>query len=242
MTAIFKLSDIRKYYAEREVLHLDRLDLDKGHIHCILGPNGAGKSTLARIIALLTPNDSGHLEVLGEKINWNPSQLIRLRRRMSMVTQSSFMFEGSVYYNVAYGLKVRRYPEKKIRSTVEESLALVGMSDFIEYPARNLSGGERQKVAIARALAVRPQVLFLDEPTSNVDPGSALEIEKHIREMNTRLGTTIILITHNLFQARRLADQVYVLWEGRLLEQASCEELFSSPRDPRVRSFLAGEF
>ncbi|KUG02503.1 abc-type tungstate transport system, atp-binding protein [hydrocarbon metagenome] len=182
------------------------------------------------------------MEVIGKQVIGTPSQMVRLRRQMAMVTQSSFMFEGSVYYNVAYGLKVRKTPEKQIKRRVHDSLELLGMLDFIDCPARTLSGGEIQKVAIARALAIRPRVLFLDEPTSNIDPSSSMEIEHYIKYINKEQATTIILITHNFFQARRLAEKTSIMWDGHILEQGLARDLFDNPRDPRTRKFLKGEY
>ncbi len=242
MTVLFKLSNITKSYGERQVLNAEGLEIRAGNIHCLLGPNGSGKTTLLRIMALLITNDGGDLEVLGEKVSWQPSQLLQLRRQMAMVTQSSFMFEGSVYYNVAYGLRARKSPKKEIQKRVQESLELLGMLDFIGAPARYLSGGETQKVAIARALAVRPRVLFLDEPTSNIDPSSSLEIEQYIQHINQQYSTTIVLITHNFFQARRLAQQTSLLWEGHIIEEGPTRGLFHNPQDPRTRRFLKGEY
>jgi tungstate transport system ATP-binding protein len=130
---------------------------------------------------------------------------------------------------------------RKVRKRVDEMLEMVGMSAYRDADARTLSGGERQKVAIARALAVNPRVLFLDEPTSNIDVASAADIEKHIRYINKERGTTIIIVTHNLFQARRLADEVLFLNEGRIIEQGACETIFNQPGDERTAAFLRGE-
>jgi tungstate transport system ATP-binding protein len=241
MNAEFKLFNISKRYGQREVLNIDNLEIGGGRIYCILGPNGAGKTTLFRIMSLLTLNDTGKIHVLGEEVTWQKNQVVRLRRKMAMVTQTSFMFEGSVYYNVAYGLRVRNTPAAEERKTVNESLELLGMMDFINQPARNLSGGERQKVAIARALAVKPRVLFLDEPTSNIDPASALDIERYIQYINKEMGTTIIMVTHNLFQARRLSEEIFFMWEGKIIEKGESEELFEHAQDKRTRSFIKGE-
>ena len=241
MTTVFKLHNISKRYGEREVLRIAELALAPGKIYGILGPNGSGKTTLLRILALLAPNSTGELEVLGERVNWSKAQLLRLRRKMAMVTQTAYMFSGNVYYNVAYGLRVRNVSEKEVRRRVNESLDLLGMRAFIQAEARTLSGGERQKIALARTLAVRPQVLFLDEPTSNIDPGSAVDIEKHIRAINQEMQTTIILVTHNLFQARRLTEEVLFLWDGKLLERGPTEEIFTNARHDKTQSFLRGE-
>ncbi len=241
MKTPFKLHNVIKRYGDREVLNIDQLSIPAEKIYTILGPNGSGKSTLLRILALLLVNDAGELEVLGEKVTWEKRQLLKLRRQMSMVTQTSFMFSGSVYYNVSYGLRVRRMGARKVRKRVDEMLEMVGMSAYRDADARTLSGGERQKVAIARALAVNPRVLFLDEPTSNIDVASAADIEKHIRYINKERGTTIIMVTHNLFQARRLADEVLFLNEGRIIEQGACETIFNQPGDERTAAFLRGE-
>lgn len=241
MKTPFKLHNVIKLYGEREVLNIDQLSIPAGKIYTILGPNGSGKSTLLRILALLLINDVGQLEVLGEKVTWEKGQLLKLRRQMSMVTQTSFMFSGSVNYNVSYGLRVRKMSARKVRRQAEEMLEMVGMSAYRDADARTLSGGERQKVAIARALAVNPRVLFLDEPTSNIDAASAADIEKHIRYINKERGTTIIMVTHNLFQARRLTDEVLFINEGRIIEQGPGQTIFNQPRDERTAAFLRGE-
>ncbi len=241
MTTQFKLHNIVKRYGSRTVLDIDQLALQEGRIYTIMGPNGSGKSTLLRIVALLLINDEGELEVLGEKISWQKEQLLQLRRQMSMVTQTAFMFQGSVNYNVAYGLKARKMKSRLIRQRVDEMLEMVAMSAYREADARTLSGGERQKVALARAMAVNPRVLFLDEPTSNIDMASAAEIEKYIRTVNQQQGTTIVLVTHNLFQARRLADEVLFMHEGHIIERGSAQSIFDDPRDPRTLAFLHGE-
>ena len=241
MKTPFKLHKVIKRYGNREVLNIDQLMIPGGKIYTILGPNGSGKSTLLRIMALLLVNDEGELEVLGERVTWEKGQLLKLRRQMSMVTQTSFMFQGSVNYNVAYGLRARRINEKKVQKRVREVLEMVGMKAYQEADARTLSGGERQKVAIARAVALNPKVLFLDEPTSNIDSASASEIEKYICRINREQGTTIIMVTHNLFQARRLADEVLFINEGRIIEQGSGQTLFTQAHDERTAAFLRGE-
>jgi tungstate transport system ATP-binding protein len=241
MEAIFKLHNVSKSYGQREVLNINQLTILGHEIYAFLGPNGSGKTTLLRILALLSRNTAGKVEVLGEEVTWSKDQLLRLRRQMAMVTQTSFMFEGSVFSNVAYGLKVRGQRGKEIKQTVASALDLVGMTSFINYDTCGLSGGERQKIAIARALAVKPKVLFLDEPTANIDPHSSLDMEKYIRLIKQELKTTVIMVTHNLFQARRLADQVYFLWDGYIIESGRTQEMFTNPQDKRTRLFLLGD-
>lgn len=241
MTIQFKLHKVIKRYGEREVLNIDQLTIPGGKIYTILGPNGSGKSTLLRVMALLLVNDEGEMEVLSDPVRWKKGQLLKLRRQMSMVTQTAFMFQGSVTYNVAYGLRARNMKEKNVQSKVGEVLEMVGMTAYRDADARTLSGGERQKVAIARALAVKPRVLFLDEPTSNIDVASGMEIEKYISYINEQQGVTVIMVTHNLFQARRLADEVLFMNEGRIIEQGAGQSLFEQPRDERTAAFLRGE-
>lgn len=241
MVPVLRLHDIKKTYGDREVLNIEDLSISKGGITGILGPNGSGKTTLLRIMGLLIPSDTGRVEVLGKKVKWDKNLILKLRRQISIVTQTSYMFEGTVYYNVAYGLKVRSTRESKIRSTVMECLNMVGMQDFVNRDARTLSGGERQKVAIARALAIKPKILFLDEPTSNIDPTSGLEIEKYVRHINQEYKTTIVLVTHNLFQAKRLTDEITFLWEGKLVERGATKDIFNNPQDNRTKAFLSGE-
>ncbi len=240
MTAAFTLSDVNKVYGSREVLNVRHLEVHHNYCYTILGPNGSGKTTLLRIMGLLLVNDGGKINVLGEKITWEKSQLLRLRRQMAMVTQSSYMFLGSVYYNLAYGLKVRGNSGTCINQKVDEVLEIVGMSEFKQADAHSLSGGERQKIAIARALTVKPRVLFLDEPTTNIDNKSIIEIEKHIKEINTTFKTTIIMVTHNLFQARRLSDKLIMMWDGKIIEEGG-PALFEEARDARTRAFLSGQ-
>lgn len=241
MQAVFKLHNVTKQYGPREVLNIDGLSIPGHEIYAFLGPNGSGKTTLLRIIALLSRNTSGKVEVLGEELVWSKEQMLRLRRQMAMVTQTAFMFEGTVFSNVAYGLKVRGKRGREIKSTVAEVLDLVGMTAFINSDARGLSGGERQKVAIARALAVKPKVLFLDEPTANIDPRSSLDIEKYIKLINQEMNTTIVIVTHNLFQARRLAERIFFMWDGHIIESGTTREMFQNPRDKRTRLFLLGD-
>lgn len=241
MQPLFRLHEVTKSFGAREVLNVPELAIPGKEIYAMLGPNGCGKTTILRILALLHRNSAGRVEVLGEGVDWGKDQLLRLRRQMAMVTQTAFMFEGTVFYNVAYGMKVRGQRGKEVKQRVEEALELVGMTPFLKQDARGLSGGEQQKVAIARALAVKPQVLFLDEPTANIDPHSSLDIEKYIKQINRELKTTIIMVTHNLFQARRLADKVYFMWDGKIIESGTTQGMFQSPQDKRTRMFLTGE-
>ncbi|MFQ6016476.1 MAG: phosphate ABC transporter ATP-binding protein [Anaerolineae bacterium] len=236
---LFRLKEVVKRYGEREVLHIGALDVFRGEILGIVGPNGAGKSTLLRLLNFLEPPTSGTIIFNGQRpLTHNPYP-IALRRQVTTVFQRPVLLNTSVYHNVAYGLKIRG--EKEVDRRVREVLEQVGLSQFAREPVRNLSGGEVQRVALARALIIEPEVLLLDEPAANLDPYNVKLIEEIIAALNRERGTTMVLVTHNVFQARRLAHRVGLLLEGKLIEVGSVTEFFTSPRDPRTRAFVRGE-
>lgn len=193
----------------------------------ILGPNGAGKSTLLRLMHGLLRPSSGRLI-------W-PQPMSQ-----GMVFQRPVMLRSSVAANVAYGLKLRGVPSHQRRQCAQDMLARVGLAHLSGRQARRLSGGEQQRIALARAWALKPEVLFLDEPTASLDPASSREIERIIAEIAAG-GTKVVLTTHNLGQARRLADEVLYLEGGRLIEQTPAAEFFHRPRSAAARDFIAEE-
>jgi len=238
MQQLFAIKSLTKLYKDRIVLDINHLTLEQGKITAILGPNGAGKTTLLRILNLLEPPDTGHISFLGRSI----SEVNRLdvARQMCMVFQRPVMFRSTVYKNVAYGLKMRGLPVKEIDRRVSESLSFVGMSDFAHSLAVNLSGGEMQRVALARALVLRPKVLLLDEPTANLDPGSVQIIEDIVKRSTEKFGTSVIIVTHNLFQAQRMADETMLLIDGQVIEKCATAKFFSAPFDTRTQGFISG--
>jgi tungstate transport system ATP-binding protein len=156
-----------------------------------------------------------------------------------MVFQQPLLLNNSVRANVEYGLRLRGKRETKTQ--IDTVLEQVGLAALSNRRARSLSGGEAQRVALARAMVLQPDVLLMDEPTANLDPYNVGIIEEIIRSLNTCLGTTIVLVTHNIFQARRLADRVGLLLEGCLIEIAEVERFFEAPHDPRTAAFVRGE-
>lgn len=238
--AVFQLKQVIKNYGDRTVLNIDRLELQRDQIHCIMGPNGSGKTTLLKILNLLDEPDSGEILFLGEKTNGNTARRLEMQRRMCMVFQRPYMFRATVYANVAYGLRLRGIKRRDAHSVVMEALDFVGMTDFKDHHARKLSGGEMQRVALARALALQPQVLLLDEPTANLDPSSVQLIEGIIKECQQRYHTSVIMVTHNIFQARRISNTSLLLFGGEVIEQQATEQVFSHPRDERTRQFIDG--
>lgn len=222
-------------------LHLENLGLTEGGVRIvadvslaltagrtvILGPNGAGKSTLLRLMHGLLKPSAGSL---------------RWAREMTqaMVFQRPVVLRRSVLANVAYGLQVRGVDRPRRERKAGEMLARVGLADLAVRPARVLSGGEQQRIALARAWAIDPDVLFLDEPTASLDPASSREVERIIGEI-AAAGTRIVMTTHNLGLAKRVAEEILFLDRGILAEQTAAGTFFAAARSPQARSFLFEE-
>jgi tungstate transport system ATP-binding protein len=199
----------------------------------ILGANGAGKSVLMRLMhGLLTPSAG--------RVRWNERDNASLRRRQAMVFQRPVMLRRSALANVLYALSVAGVPAAEREAQALAALEEVGLHHLAHRPARVLSGGEQQRLALARAWALHPEVLFLDEPTANLDPGAAREIETVIRAFDAA-GTKIVMATHNLGQARRLGDEVIYLQAGRVMERAPIEQFFARPATAEAAAFMKGE-
>ncbi|MEJ5198941.1 MAG: phosphate ABC transporter ATP-binding protein, partial [Anaerolineae bacterium] len=201
---IYRLDSLRQVYAGRTVLELDALDVWPGEILALVGPSGSGKSTLLRLLNFLEAPAAGTITFLGRPIRDGRPPL-ELRRQVTTVFQRPMLLRASVWANVSYGLQLRGL---RADGRVDEMLAAVGLAEAARRPALGLSGGEMQRVALARALVIQPTVLLLDEPTANLDPYNVGLIEEIIRRHNREHGTTVVLVTHNVFQARRLAHRV----------------------------------
>ena len=199
------------------------LDIDRGPSTIILGANGAGKSVLMRLMHGLLAPSAG-------TVSWRSSG------RQAMVFQRPVMLRRSALANVAYALKLAGQDQSAAREALEE----VGLAHLAHRAARVLSGGEQQRLALARAWALHPEVLFLDEPTASLDPSATREIEMIIRAFDTA-GTKIVMATHNLGQARRLADEIIYLHQGRVLERAPADKFFSQPASAEAAAFIKGE-
>ena len=223
MAALFELRDITKSYNNTRVLAIPHLAIKQGGVYGIMGPNGAGKTTLLSIVALLLAPTSG--TIYWEGANIATLDRNQLRRKVTLITQNPYLFHTTVENNVVYGLKMRGIKGEERRKKMKTSLALVGLPGFAKRMARELSGGEAQRVAIARALALDPQVLLLDEPTANVDRHGVEQIELILRELNEKLGITIIAATHDVNQVHRLSDEVIYLFDG-MISASPLENLF----------------
>lgn len=237
---LYQLHHLKQIYGERTVLQIDRLDVYAGEILAIVGPSGAGKSTLLRLLNFLEQPAGGYL-TYGESILNGSMPSLELRREVTTVFQQPVLLSRSVAANVAYGLKVRGANKEKIGQAVNHALERVGLSHLAHASARTLSGGEAQRVALARALVIRPTVLLLDEPTANLDPYNIKLIEEIVSEVNQTQGTTVVLVTHNIFQAKRLAHRTALILDGRLVEIADTPTFFTTPGDPRTLAFVQGE-
>jgi tungstate transport system ATP-binding protein len=200
----------------------------------IIGPNGAGKSLLLKLChGLITP-DRG-------TVRWAGGADPGLRgQHQAMVLQRPVLLRRSVQANVAFALKLQKLPAVERRRRVDEALAQAGLSRYAQRPARLLSFGEQQRLALARAWATRPELLLLDEPSANLDPAATHLIEEIIGEAANQ-GTKVIMTTHDLHQARRLADEVLFLHRGRLKEQAPAAAFFAGPKNDLAQAFLRGE-
>jgi tungstate transport system ATP-binding protein len=237
---IYQLYHVTQIYDGRTVLYVDRLEIYPGEILALVGPSGAGKSTLLRLLNFLEQPSAGSLSFEHYSVNGTPPPL-ELRRQVTTVFQSPVLLNRSVAANVAYGLKVRRQPKNIIDQAVAKALGRVGLSKLAHTPAWNLSGGEAQRVALARALVIQPTVLLLDEPTANLDPYNVKLIEEIVAEVNRAWRTTVVLVTHNVFQAKRLAHRTALLLEGQLIEIATTPNFFNTPQDPRTAAFVRGD-
>ncbi|NLS76664.1 MAG: phosphate ABC transporter ATP-binding protein [Chloroflexi bacterium] len=235
---IYQLRGITKSYGNGFALRLDELDIRRGEILALVGPSGAGKSTLLRLLNFLESPNSGSIRFMGAEVRPGGAMPLELRRRVTTVFQRPVLLNRSVAANVRYGLDLRGRGEG---DRVKSALETVGLADLSHQRARTLSGGEAQRVALARALVLEPDVLLLDEPTANLDPYNVGLIEGIARQLNQEHGATLVLVTHNVFQAKRLAHRVGLMLEGRLVELAEAEAFFESPADPRTAAFVRGE-
>jgi tungstate transport system ATP-binding protein len=226
-----ELNEVCFVSGEQRIIERVSLAIDGRVRTIILGANGAGKSVLMRLMhGLLTPT-SGNIRWCGR-----PERAAA----QAMVFQRPVMLRTTAIANVAYGLKLAGVGKNEQLARAADALDRVGLAHIAQRPARVLSGGEQQRLALARAWALRPQILFLDEPSASLDPGATQEVERVIGEIAAS-GCKIVMSTHNLGQARRLADEIIFLHHGRAVEYTPASIFFAAPRSPEAASFMKGE-
>jgi len=227
------LREVRFSAGGRTIIDGVSAEIEAGPATIILGANGAGKSVLMRLMHCLLRPTSG-------TISWREQDAERVRRSQAMVFQRPVMLRRSALSNIVYALELARVPAPAREAQAMEALREVGLLDVAHRPARVLSGGEQQRLALARAWALHPEVLFLDEPTANLDPGATREIENVIKAFDES-GTKIVMSTHNLGQARRLGDEVLFIHQGLLVERAPVDKFFRQPASSEAAAFVKGE-
>jgi tungstate transport system ATP-binding protein len=224
--ALLEIRSLGKSYGISEVLKDINLEAQRNEVVALIGPTGSGKTTLLRLISLLDQPTTGHIFFGGADICCLSSKnKLAVRRKMAMVFQKPVMFKASVYDNVSYGLKVRG--ERKAEEMVLQALREVGLLGYESRDANTLSGGEMQRIALARALVIKPELLLLDEPTANLDPKSAQDIDELIKRQ-AYSGTTVIMASHNMLQCQRLANRIAVLVNGTISKTGRPHDILSN--------------
>jgi len=223
---LYRAVHLKKVAGGRTILDIESLAIDAGRIYGLLGANGAGKTTLLNILGFLEQPTSGGMEFAGRPVRFTRNVLQQMRREVVMVDQHPVLFSTSVYKNIEFGLKVRKVASKKRERIIDEVLEIVDLAVFKQEPAQELSGGETQRIALARALALSPRVLLCDEPTSSVYVENQATIVSILKEINTTLGISIIFTTHDRLQAAGLAHHTLVLENGSLVS-AIYENIFA---------------
>ncbi len=237
-------------YGDNHVLHDITMDIEDRRVTALIGPSGCGKSTLLRCLNRM--NDLidnvkvwGEIRVKGLDINAPTTDVIEVRRRVGMVFQKSNPFPKSIYENVVYGLRIAGIGDKAtLDEACERSLKGAALwdevKDRLDESGLSLSGGQMQRVCIARAIAVEPEIILMDEPCSALDPIATLKIEELIYQLKEKY--TIVVVTHNLQQAARVSDKTAFFWLGRLVEFAPTAEMFTAPRDKLTEDYITGRF
>lgn len=229
------IRDLKAGYGDETILDLDELDVREGEFISVLGPSGCGKTTLLNVIAGFVEPRAGRIEIDGRDVTAVPAH----QRNLGLVFQNYALFPHmTIAQNIGYGLKVRRIGGAERSRRVADVLALVGLSDFASRRPRQLSGGQQQRVALARALAYEPSVLLLDEPLSNLDAKLRRQMQSELRQIQRRVGTTMIFVTHDQDEALTLSDRVALLNAGRVEQLGTPQEIYRSPRTAFAADFL----
>ena len=232
---------ITRTYGAKTVLDLGPGAIESGRITGIIGPNGAGKSTLLNIIAGLDNPDSGQVRYGAAGENGKTRFYDEIPRdRITLIFQQPYMLHTTVEKNIAYPLKLRKTPREEIKRRADELMKDLGLFPLAKQKARRLSGGEMQKTAFARALSFNPELLLLDEPTSNIDNATTADIEALLRRAKSGRCVTMVVVSHNLPQIRRLCDDVIFMNRGKIVESGPVGKILANPHEADTRTFIEG--
>jgi len=242
MTAAVELRNATKRYGDVVAVKGVTLTVEKGEIFGILGPSGAGKSTVLRLFDLLEAPTKGSVAICGEEVSCLSKRADEVRSRIGMILQKPVALNRSVANNIAYSLQIRDWSEEDIKKRVDEELKMYGLQGRRDKNARTLSGGEMQRLSFARSTVFGPELLLLDEFSANLDPKNVALMEGQIsRYMNEDGSRTVVMVTHNIFQARRMCDRIALMWDGEIIEVADRKKFFEDPDDPRTAAFVKGD-
>jgi tungstate transport system ATP-binding protein len=234
---LLEIQNLSKQYDGKKILEDINLYLEKGTTLGLIGPTGCGKTTLLRIIDLIETPSSGKIIFNGQEIPKTKKERIDIRRKIGMVFQKPIVFKGTVYDNIGYGLKIRGENKDSYQEKIKYLLDSLGLSGYEDREASTLSGGETQRMALARALVTDPELLLLDEPTANLDPQSTEKIENFMENLRDEGETTIIIATHNLIQGQHLSDEIAIL-NKKIFQIGKPEEVFRKPKSRFVADFV----
>lgn len=229
------LQNITKKFGDKTILNINQLEFKAGMITGIIGPNGSGKSTLMKIIAGLDKEYTGLLHIDGQEMNKE------VCKDMTLVFQKPYLINTDVYSNIAYPLKIRGLSQVEIKNKTDKMIELLQLKEIMKQNARSLSGGEMQKVALARAIVFEPKLLLLDEPTSNIDPKTMQLMETAIKYINQCCNTTVVLVTHNIRQLQRVCSQAVFMLDGKVLEQDLVKNVLNKLNEDFIGDFLEPE-
>ncbi len=238
-TPELEIGDLVHYYGRKKVLEIDRFEVYPGESVVIFGPNGAGKSTLLRVAALLEKPTSGH--VIYHGVDAWPGNPLSLRRQAVLLLEKPVFFRGRVKDNLLYGLKLRGVRPQDGRQSLEEIVELFRLGPLLDRSPEELSAGERQRVNLARAMVIKPRVLFLDEPFSSLDAAFRDELMAEFHQIRRKTGQTTVLVTHIREEAAYLADRMIVLIQGKVVQAGKPEEIFAFPAHPAVARLIGHE-
>jgi tungstate transport system ATP-binding protein len=236
MIPILEMEDVQYRVLDKTILDIPSFELYEGDFLGIMGPNGAGKSTFLKLLAYLESQTAGSISFRGEK--WTAKTIpLRVRRRFSVALQQSLLLQGTVFENVAVGMKFRREESAAVKERVDEMLELFEISHLAQKNSQQLSGGEAQRVNLARALVIRPEVLYLDEPFSALDFPTKMKLIEDFKRIVKITNTTTVLISHDLFEIQSLATRLLVLLNGEI-QQVDNTNAVIQTSNPAVANFL----